>query len=158
MLALLRREEGATIAQICAATGWQGHTVRGFLAALKNKGIAVTVLERVRQVGPGKEGARGSYSVHRADAAPTNSGPARVAERGFFRRFARKAPDMHCGCPRFVCRFLSGLHGATAVAASRRSATSRRPKLSPGTTSNSSQQRRPPDSKKTATGKTGTVQ
>ena len=67
MLALLRREEGATIAQICEATSWQQHTARGFLAAVKKKGIAVTVLERVRQVGPGKDAAQGSYSVYRAE-------------------------------------------------------------------------------------------
>ena len=67
VLVLLRRAEGATIAQICEATSWQQHTARGFLAALKKKDIAITVLERVRQVGPGKEGARGSYSVYRAE-------------------------------------------------------------------------------------------
>ena len=56
VLALLRRDEGATIAQICEATGWQGHTVRGFFAGLKKRqGIEVQVLERVRQVGPNKE-------------------------------------------------------------------------------------------------------
>lgn len=66
VLALLRREEGATIAQICEATGWQGHTVRGFFAGLKKRqGIEVQLLERVRQVGPNKEGARGSYSIYR---------------------------------------------------------------------------------------------
>jgi hypothetical protein len=58
VLALLRREEGATIAQICEATGWQQHTVRGFFAGLKKRqGIEVQVLERIRQVGPNKEGA-----------------------------------------------------------------------------------------------------
>ncbi|WP_439580362.1 DUF3489 domain-containing protein [Elioraea sp.] len=45
VLALLRRPEGATIAQIIDATGWQSHTVRGFLAGLKRKGITVEVLE-----------------------------------------------------------------------------------------------------------------
>jgi hypothetical protein len=66
VLALLRREEGATIAQICESTGWQQHTVRGFFAGLKKRqGIEVQVLERVRQVGPNKEGARGSYSIYR---------------------------------------------------------------------------------------------
>jgi hypothetical protein len=65
VLALLRRDEGATIAQIIEATGWQSHTVRGFLAGLKRKGITVEVLERVRQVGPSKEGAKGSYSIYR---------------------------------------------------------------------------------------------
>jgi len=65
VLSLLRRTEGATIAQIAEATGWQQHTVRGFLAGLKKTGRAVTVLERVRQVGPDKAGAKGSYSIYR---------------------------------------------------------------------------------------------
>jgi hypothetical protein len=65
VLALLRRDEGATIVQIIDATGWQSHTVRGFLAGLKRKGITVEVLERIRQVGPNKEGAQGSYSIYR---------------------------------------------------------------------------------------------
>ena len=69
VLALLRREEGATIAQICEATGWQPHTVRGFFAGLrKRQGIEVQVLERVRQVGPNKEGARGSYTIYHLPA------------------------------------------------------------------------------------------
>jgi hypothetical protein len=66
VLALLRRAEGATIAQICEATGWQGHTVRGFFAGLKKRqGIEVQVMERVRQIGPNKEGARGSYTIYK---------------------------------------------------------------------------------------------
>ena len=32
VLALLRRQEGATVAQIVATTAWAQHTVRGFLA------------------------------------------------------------------------------------------------------------------------------
>jgi hypothetical protein len=65
VLALLRRPEGASGPAIAAATGWAPHTVRGFLAALKQRGVAVLVHERVRQVGPGKEGAKGSYSIYR---------------------------------------------------------------------------------------------
>ncbi|MBX6742916.1 MAG: DUF3489 domain-containing protein [Acetobacteraceae bacterium] len=66
VLAMLRRPEGATVAQIAEATGWAPHTVRGFFAGLKKRqGIAVEVLERVRQVGPNKEGARGSYTVYK---------------------------------------------------------------------------------------------
>jgi hypothetical protein len=64
VLTMLRRPEGATVAQIAEATGWAAHTVRGFFAGLKKKGHAVEVLERVRQVGPNKEGAKGSYSVY----------------------------------------------------------------------------------------------
>jgi hypothetical protein len=70
-LRLLRRPEGATVAQIAEATGWQPHTVRGFFAGLKKRqGIAVGAAERVRQVGPGKEGARGSYTVYRVAEVP----------------------------------------------------------------------------------------
>jgi len=65
VLAMLRRPEGATVAQIAEATGWAQHTVRGFFAGLKKKGHAVEVLERVRQVGPNKAGARGSFTIYR---------------------------------------------------------------------------------------------
>lgn len=64
VLALLRRPEGATVAQISEATTWAAHTVRGFFAGLKKKGIQVEAIERVRMVGPNKEGARGSYTVY----------------------------------------------------------------------------------------------
>lgn len=38
VIAMLRRSEGATIAQICETTGWQPHTVRGtFAGAFKKK-------------------------------------------------------------------------------------------------------------------------
>ena len=53
------------MAQISESTAWKTPTVRGFLAGLKKKGIQIEVLERVRQVGPNREGARGSYSVYR---------------------------------------------------------------------------------------------
>ena len=65
VLALLRRPEGASGPHLQEATGWAPHTVRGFLAGLGRKGMAVTVLERVRQAGPGKTGAAGSYTVYR---------------------------------------------------------------------------------------------
>ncbi|MBX9749275.1 MAG: DUF3489 domain-containing protein [Roseococcus sp.] len=65
VLAMLRRPEGATVAQIAEATGWAQHTVRGFFAGLKKKGHAVEVLERIRQVDPNKEGARGSFTIYR---------------------------------------------------------------------------------------------
>jgi len=64
VLAMLRRPEGATIAQIAEATGWVPNTVRGFFAGLKKKGHAVEVLERIRQVGPNKTGAKGSFTVY----------------------------------------------------------------------------------------------
>jgi hypothetical protein len=70
VLALLRRPEGASGPDIIAATGWAPHTVRGFLAGLKQRAIAALVHERVRQVGPGREGAKGSYTVYRIAAGP----------------------------------------------------------------------------------------
>ena len=39
--------------------------MRGFFAGLKKRGIEVSVLERVRQAGPNKAGAKGSYTVYR---------------------------------------------------------------------------------------------
>ena len=44
VIEMLRRAEGATIAQIMAATGWQAHTCRGaFAGALKKKrGLTIT--------------------------------------------------------------------------------------------------------------------
>ena len=44
LIAMLRAPDGATIAEIVAATGWQPHTVRGaFAGALKKKlGLTVT--------------------------------------------------------------------------------------------------------------------
>ncbi|MEO3475861.1 DUF3489 domain-containing protein [Roseomonas sp. CAU 1739] len=69
VLTLLCRDQGTTIAEIIHATDWQPHTVRGFLAGLKRKGVTVEVLERIRQVGPNKQGAKGSYSIYRIAAA-----------------------------------------------------------------------------------------
>jgi len=44
VIAMLRRPEGATLAQIGESTGWQTHTIRGFFAAAlkKRHGLAVT--------------------------------------------------------------------------------------------------------------------
>ena len=44
VIAMLKRPEGATITQICEATGWQQHTVRGtFAGAFKKKlGLEIT--------------------------------------------------------------------------------------------------------------------
>ena len=68
VLTLLRRPQGATVAQIAEVTGWAAHTVRGFFAGLKKKGHEIQVLERVRMVGPNKAGAKGSYTVYHLPA------------------------------------------------------------------------------------------
>lgn len=40
---LLRRSEGASLAELMAATGWQQHSVRGAIAgALRKRGLVIT--------------------------------------------------------------------------------------------------------------------
>jgi biotin operon repressor len=68
VLAMLRRADGASGPQIAEATGWNSNTVRGFLAGLKKKGFTIETLDRVRMVGPNRDGAKGSYSVYRLGA------------------------------------------------------------------------------------------
>lgn len=43
VLDLLRREDGATLPELCTATGWQAHSVRAVLTGLRKRG---SVLEK----------------------------------------------------------------------------------------------------------------
>lgn len=40
-ISLLSGPEGASLDDLCTATGWQPHSARAFLTGLKNKGYAV---------------------------------------------------------------------------------------------------------------------
>jgi hypothetical protein len=44
VIAMLKRPEGATISQICKATGWQQHTVRGTFAGAFKKKLGLTII------------------------------------------------------------------------------------------------------------------
>ena len=49
---LLSRQEGATIEELQAATGWQQHSVRGFLAGAVKKKLGLTLLSEKPDAGP----------------------------------------------------------------------------------------------------------
>lgn len=58
VIQMLKRPEGATVRQICEATGWQAHTVRGTFAGAFKKKLGLTLLsekpeggERVYRIG-----------------------------------------------------------------------------------------------------------
>jgi Protein of unknown function (DUF3489) len=51
-LDLLSRREGATIEELQAATGWQQHSVRGFLAGAVRKKLGLTLLSEKPDAGP----------------------------------------------------------------------------------------------------------
>jgi hypothetical protein len=43
MIALLRRHDGATIAQMTKATGWQAHSVRSAMSGMVKKRLGLTI-------------------------------------------------------------------------------------------------------------------
>ncbi|MEO5346857.1 MAG: DUF3489 domain-containing protein, partial [Magnetococcus sp. YQC-9] len=63
VLELMRRPEGATLAQIAEATNWQSHSIRSFISTAKKKGIEIAT-NHVRMVGPNKQGSPGSTTTY----------------------------------------------------------------------------------------------
>ena len=51
VIRMLQRPEGATIGQICTATGWQAHTVRGTFAGAFKKKLGLTIVSEKPQGG-----------------------------------------------------------------------------------------------------------
>ncbi len=51
VIRMLQRPEGATIGQVCAATGWQAHTVRGTFAGAFKKKLGLTITSDKAQGG-----------------------------------------------------------------------------------------------------------
>jgi hypothetical protein len=72
VIALLRRQEGATLAALVKATGWKQHSIRGFLAGTVRKKLKLQLVSekvdgvRTYRIGTGK-------TAKKAKAAGTRS-------------------------------------------------------------------------------------
>ena len=51
VIAMLRMPEGVTIPQICAATGWQQHTLRGMFSGVLKKKLGLTIISIKTEAG-----------------------------------------------------------------------------------------------------------
>jgi len=67
VLAMLRRKQGATIATIMQATGWQPYSVRGFLTAVVRTKLGLTLVSE-------KTGEERVYRIVANDVLPKRKG------------------------------------------------------------------------------------
>ncbi len=51
ILALIRRPKGATLAELAKLTGWQNHSIRGYLSGTVGKKMGITVESTKREDG-----------------------------------------------------------------------------------------------------------
>lgn len=63
VIRMLRRPEGVTVKQICEATGWQAHTVRGTFAGAFKKRLGLSIVS---------DKAQGGERIYRLCGAPHN--------------------------------------------------------------------------------------
>ena len=73
VIGLLQRPEGATIAQIMEATGWQQHTVRGTLAGTLKKRLGLTISSSK------DKGGQRVYRIESTASVNTNTNESEVA-------------------------------------------------------------------------------
>jgi hypothetical protein len=64
---MLHRKQGATIAAVMKATGWQPHSARGFLTAVVRTKLGLTLVS-------GKTGEERVYRIVANDVSPKHKG------------------------------------------------------------------------------------